>query len=183
MKNHAFFVGKSEKTEHKTQLCIPLSPVFPRDCRERLKFIDEPTSGLDPLMQNVFTELLLEEKKRGKTIFMSSHMMEEVEKTCGRVCILKDGHTVSTEQTETLKAVRKKIYTVTLTDHEAAEAFARKLPVPAQIQGDCVSVKIKNHLQELIRLMNEFEIKDIDIRQMSLEDFFMQFYGGDKNGQ
>lgn len=145
--------------------------------------LDEPTSGLDPLMQNVFTELILEEKERGKTIFMSSHMMEEVEKTCGRVCILKDGHTVSTEQIETLKAAKKKIYTITLADAKTAEDFARRLPVPAQTDGACVSVKIKNHLQELIKLMNEFDIKDIDIRQMSLEDFFMQFYGGDKNGR
>lgn len=53
--------------------------------------LDEPTSGLDPLMQNRFIDLILEEKQRGKTVLMSSHMFEEVERTCARVGILREG--------------------------------------------------------------------------------------------
>ena len=53
--------------------------------------LDEPTSGLDPLMQKKFIDLILEEKRKGTTIFMSSHIFEEVEKTCDRTAILKDG--------------------------------------------------------------------------------------------
>ena len=53
--------------------------------------LDEPTSGLDPLMQQVFIDLILEEKQRGKTILMSSHIFTEIERTCDRVAIIKDG--------------------------------------------------------------------------------------------
>ena len=65
--------------------------------------LDEPTSGLDPLMQNEFVNLILEEKKRGKTILMSSHIFEEVEKTCNRVGIIKQGKIVSIEDIDTLR--------------------------------------------------------------------------------
>ncbi len=66
--------------------------------------LDEPTSGLDPLMQNEFVELLLEEKQKGKTIFMSSHIFEEVERTCDRTAIIKDGKIVTIEDMASLKA-------------------------------------------------------------------------------
>lgn len=70
--------------------------------------LDEPTSGLDPLMQNRFVELILEEKARGKTILMSSHMFEEVERTCSRVAIIKNGKLVALNDVETLKAAQTK---------------------------------------------------------------------------
>ena len=66
----------------------------------RLLFLDEPTSGLDPLMQNAFVELIQEEKQRGKTILMSSHMFEEVEKTCDRIGIIRQGRLVEVGATE-----------------------------------------------------------------------------------
>lgn len=87
--------------------------------------LDEPTSGLDPLMQNRFIELIKEEKQRGKTVLMSSHMFEEVEKTCDRIGIIKDGRMVADDGTEALKARYTKSYTVTLGDKAEAAAFAR----------------------------------------------------------
>lgn len=70
--------------------------------------LDEPTSGLDPLMQKKFIELILEEKKKGTTIFMSSHIFEEVEKTCDRTAILKDGKLIAIENMEELKSKKNK---------------------------------------------------------------------------
>ncbi|MEG2018058.1 MAG: ABC transporter ATP-binding protein, partial [Clostridium sp.] len=72
--------------------------------------LDEPTSGLDPLMQNRFVDLVLEEKKKGKTIFMSSHIFEEVERTCDRTAIIKGGRIVAIEDMESLKAKKRKSY-------------------------------------------------------------------------
>ena len=69
--------------------------------------LDEPTSGLDPLMQKKFIELILEEKKKGTTIFMSSHIFEEIEKTCDRTAILKDGKLIAIENMEELKSKKK----------------------------------------------------------------------------
>ena len=70
--------------------------------------LDEPTSGLDPLMQNVFVELILEEKKKGTTILMSSHIFEEVEKTCDRTAIIRSGRIVAVEDMKFLAGKRKK---------------------------------------------------------------------------
>ena len=70
--------------------------------------LDEPTSGLDPLMQNRFIELIKSEKSRGKTILMSSHIFEEVEKTCDNVLIIRDGRIVAHSDVQTLKDAQRK---------------------------------------------------------------------------
>lgn len=76
--------------------------------------LDEPTSGLDPLMQNRFIELIAEEKKKGKTILLSSHMFEEVERTCDRIGIIRAGKLVTVDSVETLRERHMHTYTVTL---------------------------------------------------------------------
>lgn len=76
--------------------------------------LDEPTSGLDPLMQNKFVELLLEEKKKGTTIFISSHMLEEIEKTCDRTAIIRNGKIIDILDMDELRKMKKKIYIVTV---------------------------------------------------------------------
>lgn len=78
--------------------------------------LDEPTSGLDPLMQNRFVELVLSEKAKGKTILMSSHIFEEVEKTCDNVLIIKDGRIVKQSDAQTLKNSQRKGFLVKPTD-------------------------------------------------------------------
>ena len=82
----------------------------------KVLILDEPTSGLDPLMQSKFIELIAEEKKAGKTILMSSHSFEEIEKTCDRVGIIKNGKLVSVEEISTLKNSQRKSYNVTLSN-------------------------------------------------------------------
>lgn len=86
--------------------------------------LDEPTSGLDPLMQNRFIALIEEEKRRGKTILMSSHMFEEVERTCHRIGIIRQGRLVALDRTETLRARHVREFDVTLADESEAAAFA-----------------------------------------------------------
>ena len=96
--------------------------------------LDEPTSGLDPLMQNRFTELVLEERKRGKTILMSSHMFEEVERTCKRAVIIKAGKLVAVEDVERLRDGRGKKIEVRFADegaeHILVGILARGLEFP-----------------------------------------------------
>ncbi len=76
---------------------MPLKPVFTRHTGGVPHFMDEPTSGLAPLMQNRFIDLVAEEKKQGKTILMSSHMFEEVERTCDRIGIIRKGRMVAVD--------------------------------------------------------------------------------------
>ena len=81
--------------------------------------LDEPTSGLDPLMQNRFIDLVAEEKKQGKTILMSSHMFEEVERTCDRIGIIRTGRMVAVDAAAALRERHTRSYTVTLENESA----------------------------------------------------------------
>jgi len=140
--------------------------------------LDEPTSGLDPLMQSRFIELVLEEKARGKTILMSSHMFEEVERTCNRVAIIRNGKLVATDAVETLKAAQEKKYVVTLENEDAAAAFAGEGLRVSDVSQNQVTVIVQNNIKELISVMNRYPITDIITPNQSLEEIFMQYYGG-----
>lgn len=118
--------------------------------------LDEPTSGLDPLMQKRFIELIEEEKKRGKTILLSSHMFEEVERTCDRIGIIRSGKLVTVDYVETLRERHMHSYTVTLDTEEKAEAFARDFDGVR----DGVNVTVA--------------------ARQSLETIFMDYYDNDK---
>lgn len=89
----------------------------------RVLILDEPTSGLDPLMQNEFIKLVLEEKKRGKTILISSHMFEEVERTCDDVAIIKDGQILIHSDVKGLTSSKRKGYCVHTPDVEKLKSF------------------------------------------------------------
>lgn len=116
--------------------------------------LDEPTSGLDPLMQSRFIELISEEKKQGKTILLSSHMFEEVEKTCDRVGIIRNGKLAAVDSVAELREKYAHPYRVTLETEALAAAFARDFG--GTRIGKTVTVAAKQ----------------------SLEEAFMRFYGG-----
>lgn len=140
--------------------------------------LDEPTSGLDPLMQNRFVELILEEKRKGTTILMSSHIFEEVEKTCDRTAIIRAGKIVAIEDMQSLSEKRKKIYTVTLPDAQTVEQFVKESGLEIQGRaGNRVQLTVKNQIPETLRLIAKYQPVDLDIKTQSLEELFMHFYG------
>lgn len=143
--------------------------------------LDEPTSGLDPLMQNKFVDLINEEKKRGKTILMSSHMFEEVEKTCNRVGIIRQGKMVSIDDIDALQNTKQKIYIITFKNIEDVHKFKNEQFSFRKIKDNIVEVIIKNEINELIRCLEKYDLINLDIVHQSLEEIFMQFYGGDCN--
>jgi len=143
--------------------------------------LDEPTSGLDPLMQSRFIELVLEEKARGKTILMSSHIFEEVERTCNRVAIIKNGRLVAMDEVEKLKAAQARKYVITLENEEAAAAFAGEGLHVFEVSKNQVTVIVQNNIKELISVMNRYPVTNIITPNQSLEEIFMQYYGGDKS--
>ena len=142
--------------------------------------LDEPTSGLDPLMQNKFIELILEEKEKGKTIFMSSHIFDEIEKTCDCTSIIKDGFMVAIEDMRTLTESKSKSYIITFSTEEMAIQFLKENFRIENIVKNKVTVCIKGNVMPLIHTLDKYEVINIDIKIQTLEELFMHFYGGDK---
>lgn len=140
---------------------------------------DEPTSGLDPLMQNRFIELIIEEKKKGTTIFMSSHLFEEVERTCERTAIIRRGRIAAVENMESLKKKRSRDYILTLDSKESADALQLPGYTITNRQGACVTVAVKGDIPRLLALLSVCPIRDMQIHTQSLEEIFMHYYGGE----
>lgn len=143
--------------------------------------LDEPTSGLDPLMQNTFVELLLSEKKAGKTILMSSHMFEEVEKTCDRVAIIKDGILATIKDIHELKREQKNRYFVGFSTDKEAKRFIKENPDAQSVSDSQVIVPITSDLNALLKQLTAYDVVKIDMEILSLERLFMTYYGGKKD--
>ncbi len=115
--------------------------------------LDEPTSGLDPLMQQRFTSLINEEKKRQKTILMSSHIFEEVEKTCDRIGLIRGGRLSEVKNIEELRTQHSHKYTVFLESVEEAKKFAEDFK--GEVDGKMVTVRKMQTLEKIF--MNYYE--------------------------
>ncbi len=138
--------------------------------------LDEPTSGLDPLMQKVFIELVLEEKARGTTFLMSSHSFPEIERTCDRAAIIKDGVIVATNDIHELQSMQRKLFEVTFERTSDAEAFlAAGLTVEAR-EGRRVRVAVQGDYDRFAAAMSAYPIRNIDVFTQNLEDVFMNYY-------
>ena len=114
---------------------------------------------------------------------MSSHMFEEVEKTCDRVGIIRQGRMVSIEDIDTLKKSKQKIYIITFKNHQDANKFQKESFTIRNADDNVVEVVIKHEINELISCLNNYELMNFDIAHQSLEEIFMQFYGGNQHVQ
>jgi ABC-2 type transport system ATP-binding protein len=150
--------------------------------KPELIILDEPTNGLDPLMQHEFYDLLNEVKKEGRTIFLSSHILPEVEKVCDRVGIIREGRLVTVENIEEMKAhsVRK-----------LEIIFARTVPevnfinVPGvhdmTVRENLLTCSVTGSLDALVKAAARFEVVNIISHEPTLEEIFMTYYNGGKN--
>lgn len=141
--------------------------------------LDEPTSGLDPLMQNKFVDLIKKEQGRGKTILMSSHIFEEIENTCSRIIMIKNGEIVADESMDTIKTGRSKHYEITFSDEKHARMFQEKYPDSQRVENT-VCFLLKGKPTQLLRELNQYEVEDINARRQTLEEVFLQYYGGER---
>lgn len=145
--------------------------------------LDEPTSGLDPIMQQVFIDFIISEKKRGKTIFLSSHIFHEIDATCDRISIIKDGKIVSEFMANDLKNLDEKTYRITFNDQASYEKFI-KLPYTFTSKNKAktrarVSIDV-HQVDQLIQDISTLNVKDFHEFPFTLENYFMQFYKEDK---
>lgn len=144
--------------------------------------LDEPTSGLDPLMQAKFCELIKEEQKKGKTILMSSHMFEEVEKTCDRVAIIKQGRIIAEVEMKSIEHKKDKEFEVRFKSKSEMEKFA-KLDynfTEKNLAKNRVRVMINDvYINEFLLNLNKYKIEYISEIKFTLEKYFMEFYKDD----
>lgn len=123
--------------------------------------LDEPTNGLDPLMQSKFFDLLLKEKEKGATIFLSSHNLSEIEKYCDKVVIIKDGKIVDFLDMSSVKIDHKQIITYTTKD------------------GKEKSFVYDGDMNELVSKLATLDLESLEIRTQSVEDEFIKYYKED----
>lgn len=148
--------------------------------------LDEPTSGLDPIMQKVFIDFIIEEKKRGKTILLSSHIFSEVDATCDKISIIKDGKHVSTFLAEDLKNMDKQTYRLNFLDEENMRNYISKFEKIYKI-SDVNELNLtilvefsKQQYKEFFESMKGFKIKEFSEKPFTLQDYFMSFYKEEK---
>lgn len=140
----------------------------------KILILDEPTSGLDPIMQNVFYDLLKEEKEKGNTVFYSTHILNEVSKICDRVGIIRNGKLIKVEKIEELS--KKNLTFVSITSKEIKEIVS-DLKVKV-ISKEANTIKFGNDLphNELIKKLSKYNIERILIEEATLEDLFLHYY-------
>ncbi|MBC8452390.1 MAG: ABC transporter ATP-binding protein [Spirochaetes bacterium] len=144
--------------------------------------LDEPTSGLDPFMQNIFIDLLEQEKLRGKTIMLSSHIFEEVQRICSRAGIVREGRIVAIEDIAALNTMKQRTYTVTLGNEKDADILADSPLVAVKHANRQVLVTVGENYRELFTLLAKLEVTGFSSQQQSLEDVFMKYYGTEDSG-
>jgi len=149
--------------------------------------LDEPTSGLDPFMQDVFINFLKEEKKKGKTILLSSHLFNEVEQTCDRISIIKDGRIVSTFNTNDLKHSKDKVYLVKLNSNLEFNSlinYNNDIFKLIDSNKDLLEVKIgvnDKNISKVINYLSTYNLLEFRHIAETLEDYFISFYVEDKD--
>ena len=147
-----------------------------------LFLLDEPTSGLDPLMQRQFYGLLKEEQDRGKTVFLSSHLLDEVERLCDRVGIVKEGRLVMTERLSVLKS--RKVRKLNLRFSEDAVINDLSLPGAELIyqQSREAEFIVTGEIRPLLEAVAALPIQDLSFPEPTLEEAFMEFYESPSEG-
>jgi ABC-2 type transport system ATP-binding protein len=144
-----------------------------------LLVLDEPTSGLDPLMQEAFLTFVREERQRGRTVFLSSHDLDEVERVCDRVGIIRDGRLAAIENVEEITGRAYRHVTLEFADRVDPDEFGR-LPgvIDLEPKGRRIAFKATGELDPIIKAAARHTLTDIELVRPTLEEVFLTYYGG-----
>ena len=142
-----------------------------------LLILDEPTSGLDPFLQREFVGLVQEAKSRGATVFMSSHVMSEVQQTADRVGIIRDGRLLTVESVESLRERAVRSVTVTFDGPVDASDFSR-LPglSDVTVTGTTLHARLSGRADELVKAAARGTVLDLLCEEPDLEEIFFHYY-------
>ena len=146
--------------------------------RPDLLILDEPTSGLDPLVQQAFYELIREAREEGRTVFLSSHILSEVERTCDRVAIIRDGRLVKVDRTEALRDLAHHQVELRFADGVPAAEF-ETLPGVSDVvvEDHLLRMRVSGPITPVVRAAARYELVDFVSREPTLEETFLAQYG------
>src|SRR5579859_766312 len=150
--------------------------------RPRLLILDEPTNGLDPLNQQEFGRMVKEVRDEGRTVFLSSHILTEVEQTCSRVGIIREGQLVRVGGVAELKDIKRHEITITFVDAVPAESFKTLdgvAQVETQADGHTLRLTVQGAADAVIKAAAQYPVVSLTSHEPSLEDIFLRYYEGD----
>jgi ABC-2 type transport system ATP-binding protein len=146
--------------------------------RPDLLMLDEPTSGLDPLIQQAFFSVIREAKADGRTVFMSSHILSEVERTCDRVAIIRDGRLVKVDRVEALRDMAHHTVELVFAGEVPMAAFSA-LPGVSDIEAEdhVLRMRVSGPVAPVVRAAAGYDLSDFVSREPTLEETFLAVYG------
>ena len=147
--------------------------------KPRLLILDEPTGGLDPLNQQEFYKIVAEVHEEGRTVFLSSHILPEVEHTCDRVAIIREGKLVKIDHVSALKDIRQREVEIRFAEPASVDWFKGVAGVSNVTQGinECtLQLNLQGELTEVIQIASARHAINIDAHEPSLEEIFLRFY-------
>ena len=150
-----------------------------------LVILDEPTSGLDPFMQQQFYKLAREEQRAGRTIFMSSHLLAEVEHICDRVAVIREGKLVLVDRIDELKDRVGKVLTVTFNDEVDPAELEMEGISNLTRDNNTYQMTVHEDIDQVIKRLASHSIQSMTVETYSLEELFLAMYGdrdGDTDG-
>lgn len=144
-----------------------------------IMILDEPTTGLDPLMRDVFIELISEEKKKGRTVFLSGHIFEELEEVCDRVAMLKDGRIIDVVNMYELRHSSDRNFEIVFDNEQSADAFKKAFD-GAYSRGNSVFVALPaKQTDKLFKTLQAFNVLQIHEKHNTLGEVFMKEYNNE----
>ncbi|MBC3795552.1 ABC transporter ATP-binding protein [Acetobacterium tundrae] len=167
--------GKIENLSNDMKQKLAIVTAFMHD--PEVLILDEPTNGLDPLMQSRFVDLIIEEKRQGKTILMATHMFENVERTCDRVGILKEGRIVAQDDIIQVKSAEIKSYFVRFEDHPNLEQLKKYGFGYKQFSEKDYEILCQgDRIDALVKVLSHEKVLVFNSNTQTLEEIFQKYY-------
>lgn len=145
--------------------------------KPELLVLDEPTGGLDPLMQKEFFDILRERNKEGTTVFLSSHVLSEIQRNCTRAAIIRDGRIIACDSVDALAKTNAKRVTL----HGSVGLEHLEGVRDRRISEDSVSFLYSGDMNSLLRTLASGQVKDLTVTEPDLEEVFLHYY--EKDGE
>ncbi len=143
----------------------------------QLLVLDEPTGGLDPLMQEEFLAIVAERRAQGTTVFVSSHDLDEVQRACDRVGIIREGRLVAVEDVGEMRARAYRKVTVRFGEPvDPSELAALPVVDGLETEGATARFRVRGDLDPVVKALGRHDVRDLEVTRPTLEELFLTYY-------